>query len=310
MEKRELMFFNPVFKTMIWGGNKMRDEFGYKIPAENTGECWAVSAHPNGDCVCISGEYEGKTLSWLWDNHRKLFGNYEGDRFPLLLKVIDAKTDLSIQVHPSDDYAKVNENGSLGKTECWYILDCDPDSTIVVGHNAKTKEELCKLIDEHKFTDLIKEVKVEKGDFIQIDPGTVHAIKGGVMILETQQNSDITYRVYDYDRLQDGKPRQLHIDQSKDVITVPAKEGAVMKTTDTEGVSKLVSCNYYSVEKIIVKNSLVILNDSPFRIVSCIEGEGTVDGRVLKKGEHFVVPGGYGSLSFSGNMTLISSVPA
>ena len=132
-----------------------------------------------------------------------MFGNEDGKygkEFPLLIKIIDAKSDLSIQVHPDNAYAKEHENGSLGKTECWYILDSEPGTQIVIGHHAKDKEELMQMVEEKRWKDLIREVPVKKGDFYQIDPGCVHAIKGGTVILETQQSSDITYRVYDYDR--------------------------------------------------------------------------------------------------------------
>lgn len=287
----------------------MKDVFGYDIPAENTGECWAVSAHPNGDCVCRNGQFKGKTLSYLWEHNPSLFGNVSSDRFPLLLKVIDAKTDLSIQVHPDDSYAKEHENGSLGKTECWYILDAEDNSTLVVGHNAKSREELCKLIDQKNFDGLFSLVPVKKGDFIQIDPGTVHAIKGGVMILETQQNSDITYRVYDYDRLQNGKPRELHLEQSKAVITVPAKEGSVIATSTAPGFEKLVDCKYYSVTKINVCGNLSCETSDIFRIVSCVEGKGKVCDTFVKAGDHFVVPAGFEGLTFEGEMTLIMSNP-
>ena len=150
----------------------------------------------------------------------------DSDRFPLLIKIIDAKDDLSIQVHPDDDYAKVHENGSLGKTECWYILDCKKKCDDRYRTQFKDKEELSRMIHEGKWSEFIREIPIKKGDFLQIDPGTVHAIKGGTLILETQQNSDITYRVYDYGRLSNGKPRELHIDKSIDVITVPAKSVA------------------------------------------------------------------------------------
>lgn len=307
---KELLFFDPVFKEMIWGGNKMRDVFSYNIPGEKTGECWAVSAHPNGDCVCRSASFKGKTLSELWKEQPGLFGNYSSDRFPLLLKVIDAKDDLSIQVHPDDKYAGEKENGSLGKTECWYILECDEDATLVVGHNAATKEELCDMIDNGKFRELIREVPIKKGDFIQINPGTVHAIKGGVMILEIQQNSDITYRLYDYDRLQNGQPRQLHLEQSKAVITVPQKEGSVKSTSDEDGVYNLVECDYYRVLKINISDKAEYSSDSAFSIVSCIEGAGCVSGIQIKKGDHFIVPSDYGKVVFEGKMTLIVSTPA
>ncbi|MBD8972336.1 MAG: hypothetical protein EGQ63_00625, partial [Clostridiales bacterium] len=127
----EIMFLNPVFKEMIWGGNRMRNEYGYDIPGDDTGECWAISAHPNGDGVIANGTYAGWNLSRLWAEHRELFGNQEGEVFPLLTKIIDAKNDLSIQVHPDDVYAKEHENGSLGKMECWYILDAKEGGTIV-----------------------------------------------------------------------------------------------------------------------------------------------------------------------------------
>ena len=128
--RSELLLLEPVFKQMIWGGSRLKDDFGYDIPGDNTGECWAISAHPHGDCTLKNTEYKGKILSWLWENHRELFGNVQGDRFPLLIKIIDAKADLSIQVHPDDAYAAEHENGSLGKMECWYILDAKEGGTI------------------------------------------------------------------------------------------------------------------------------------------------------------------------------------
>jgi len=194
----EILFMAPVFKQMIWGGNKLGSKWGYAIPGENTGECWAVSAHPNGDCTIKEGTFAGKTLSQLWTEEPQLFGDTTGDRFPLLIKIIDANDDLSIQVHPDDIYAGKNENGSFGKTECWYILDAPEGATLVIGHNAKDKAELEDMIHNGRWEEFLREVPVKRGDFIQIDPGTVHAIKGGIEILETQQNSDITYRVYYY----------------------------------------------------------------------------------------------------------------
>jgi len=155
-KQRPILFLEPVFKEMIWGGNRLRSLFGYDIPGEDTGECWAIGAHQNGDCVVKEGIFKGKTLSRLWKEDPYLFGNEEGDRFPLLIKIIDAKDNLSIQVHPDDAYAQVHENGSLGKTECWYILDCPEGAELVVGHNAKTKEELTEMISEGKWDEFIR----------------------------------------------------------------------------------------------------------------------------------------------------------
>jgi mannose-6-phosphate isomerase len=306
----EIIFLKPVFKEMIWGGNRLSKEFHYDIPSDSTGECWAVSAHENGDCVVKNGKYQGKSLSYLWMNHRELFGNLAGQVFPLLIKIIDAKSDLSIQVHPDDSYAKLNENGSLGKTECWYILDCDQDSQIVVGHNAKNKEELKDMIATNRWTDLIQVRPIKKGDFFQITPGTVHAIKGGTLILETQQSSDVTYRLYDYDRLQDGKPRELHIDKSIDVINCPHvdsdTEGKVL-TLDNGKVEELIQCEFYKVKKISLWGKERFQQTEPFLICSVIEGNGTINGQAINKGDHFILPVDFGTYEFDGTMQLIVS---
>ena len=308
---RPILFLNPVFKEMIWGGNQLAEKFGYEIPGDRTGECWAVSAHPNGDCTVREGEYAGRKLSELFKEEPELFGNLPLDRFPLLIKIIDAKADLSIQVHPDDAYAKVHENGSLGKTECWYILDCPEDATLVVGHNAGSREELKEMIDQKRWSELIREVPVKKGDFIQINPGTVHAIKGGLMILETQQNSDITYRVYDYDRLSNGKPRELHVQQSIDVITVPAPsaEDSVSHAADLPAntMNELIACDYYKVYKLTVTEPVSFEQEHPFLIMSVIEGEGLVNGQMIRKGDHFILPSGFGKVELQGDMTLIVS---
>lgn len=310
-QTRELMFLEPVFKEMIWGGNRMRGEYGYDIPGEQTGECWAVSAHPNGDGTIRNGSLRGQFLSDVYKNHKELFGNPTSDKFPLLTKIIDAKDNLSIQVHPDDDYAKVHENGSLGKTECWYILDCDEDATIVIGHNAKTREELKEMIEEGKWSELIREIPIKKGDFLQINPGTVHAIKGGTMILESQQNSDITYRVYDYDRLQNGQPRQLHKEQSIEVITVPHEDYVVQKQEGSDPTEELlVSCPYYKVWKFQITDKKDYEMKEDFQIVSVIEGCGMVDGHMVKKGDHFIIPYQYGNVHMEGQMEIIVSSPA
>ncbi len=310
-KERPILFLNPVFKQMIWGGSRLGSDWPYQIPGDNTGECWAVSAHPNGDCRVREGIYEGCTLSALWEKHPELFGETGYDRFPLLTKIIDAKTDLSIQVHPDDAYAKVHENGSFGKTECWYILDCQEDSTLVIGHHAKDRQEMEDMIRQGKWSQFIREIPVKKGDFIQIDPGTVHAIKGGIMLLETQQNSDITYRVYDYDRLTDGKPRQLHVEQSIDVITVPAKSAkeSVIEADKLpqNQMNLLISCDYYKVWKLDVTKQISFEQEYPFLIMSVTQGEGLLNGQMIQKGDHFILPCGYGKVEMQGNMQIIAS---
>ena len=315
----QLLFLKPVFKQMIWGGDRLATDWGYEIPGADTGECWAIGAHPNGDCQVVSGAYKGKTLSSLWTEKPALFGNVDkagnlkSDKFPLLIKIIDAKADLSIQVHPDDLYAMKNENGSFGKTECWYILDCPEDATLIVGHHASSKEEMEEMIDQGRWNEFLQEVPVKKGDFIQIDPGTLHAIKGGIMLLETQQNSDITYRVYDYDRLSDGKPRQLHVEQSKAVTTVPAVPAYECIShpeilTDNE-ISVIISNPYYEVSHMRVKGQAAFKQTDTFRNVTVLEGTGLINGTLIRRGDHFIIPAGYGLVSLEGEMTLFMSTP-
>lgn len=308
----ELLMMEPVFKEAIWGGKKLRDVFGYAIPSDSTGECWAISGHKNGEGHIVGGSYDGMALSRLWEEKPELFGHYPGTQFPLLVKIIDAKQDLSIQVHPDDAYASVHENGSLGKTECWYVLDCEPGTEIVIGHHAKDKAEMEKMIRNHEWAEFIRSVPVKKGDFFQIDPGCLHAIKGGTLILETQQSSDITYRVYDYDRLSNGKPRPLHVEQSIATIKapfVPSGETPVSEILEGAEHTHLIRCRYYSVDKYDVHGVFVHEFSSYFTNVSILDGEGTVNGIAVKKGDHFIVPHGYGTCRFEGEFSMICSNP-
>ena len=316
---KEILFLDPVCTHNIWGGTRLREDFHYPVEGDDLWECWGISAHPNGDGTLRDCGFSGMKLSELWKKHPEVFGKVDSDRFPLLIKIIDAKDDLSIQVHPDDDYAKVHENGSLGKTECWYILDCKKNGTIVIGHNSRTKEELSRMIHEGKWSEFIREIPIKKGDFLQIDPGTVHAIKGGTLILETQQNSDITYRVYDYGRLSNGKPRELHIDKSIDVITVPAKSAAdsVKSVADlpVNTLNELYACKYFHIYKIDVSGKMTFEQNAPFMNMTVTDGNGIVNGqpnlsvtaKTVTKGDHFILPNGFGNVELQGSMQIIAS---
>ncbi|MBM6814731.1 class I mannose-6-phosphate isomerase [Olsenella uli] len=313
---RDLIFPTPIFHEKIWGGRKLADDFGYEIPDGPIGECWAISAHPNGDCAISGGAWDGMRLSELWDQHRELFGDVEGDRFPLLIKIIDAKDNLSVQVHPDDAYAAEHENGSLGKRECWYVLAADEGTQIVIGQRAHDRAELAGMIDEGRWDDMLNLVPCHVGDFFPIEPGTVHAIQGGTLILETQQSSDVTYRVYDYDRVgDDGKPRELHIQQSLDVVDYAAQALASGEVTapEVDGVTELMECPNFVVDRVRMAGEKDVAQPWPFLCVSVIEGSGTVCAseagvtHEIARGTHFVAPAGCGELSFVGDMTLVTS---
>lgn len=311
----EPIFLKPLFMYRIWGGTSLRDNFGYEIPSENTGECWAISSHENGDCVVLNGEFKGFTLSKLWNEHIELFGNTKGDKFPLLTKILDANDNLSVQVHPNDDYAKINENGELGKTECWYIIDCDDDSEMIFGHNAKSREELTEMINNNKWDKLLKKVKIKKGDFFYVPSGTIHALCKGTLVLETQQNSDTTYRVYDYDRVDNnGNKRELHIYKSIDVTTVPHienKNNYKTISTDAFECTTFVSNDFFSVHKLNTFSECEFKHDKPFSLYSILEGEGSLTSNSvvypLAKGDNFILPSTIKDFKLNGNMEIIIS---
>ena len=311
----EPLFLKPLFMYRIWGGTALRDKFNYEIPSENTGECWAISSHENGDCEITNGKFKGMTLSNLWSNHKELFGNMPGDKFPLLTKILDANDNLSVQVHPDNEYAKENENGELGKTECWYIIDCDDDAEMIFGHNAKSKEELEYMVSNNKWSDLLRRVKVNKGDFFYVPSGTIHALCKGTLVLETQQNSDTTYRVYDYDRVDsNGNKRDLHVDKSIAVTTVPHVENKSdynIIENDNFKLTTFLSNEFFSVHKLDVFSEYSSTQDKPFELYSVIDGSGKLVSNTheysLNKGDNFILPNNFGEFKLIGNLQLIIS---
>ncbi|WP_086350293.1 mannose-6-phosphate isomerase, class I [Candidatus Enterococcus clewellii] len=316
------LFLKPVFQEKIWGGNRLHSVFGFDLPSDKIGEDWAISAHPHGVGTVINGEFAGKKLDELWTEHRELFGHATGDVFPLLIKILDAEDDLSVQVHPDDTYGLAHE-GELGKTECWYIIDAEPGASIIYGHHAKTREELAEMIHEGKWDDLLTKVPVKKGDFFYVPSGTIHAIGKGIMILETQQSSDTTYRVYDYDRKDDnGNPRELHLQQSIDVTTVPAKAPVLEIQQQNQGQSTVVTylkTEFFNVYEWLVKGSLKLKKGAPYTLATVIEGAGSLviekenptqnDSYELKKGDSFILPTDIEKWRVEGDMTIIASEP-
>jgi len=306
------IFLMPVFQERIWGGTKLRELFGYDIPSETTGECWAVSAHPNGQSVVKNGPYQGMTLGELWTTHPELFAS-RSSVFPLLTKLLDASDDLSVQVHPNDEYAGKHENGELGKTECWYIVDAEPGAAIVYGHEARTKEQLASMIASGQWDELLTSVPVKAGDFFYVPSGTIHALGKGIVVLETQQSSDTTYRVYDYDRKdKEGNLRELHLEKAIDVTTVPqAYEPISYSTRETEGLaaSTFVSNDFFTVDKWDVSGAAQLPASGKYRLFSIIDGSGSLHASgerfELRKGDHFILPVGFGPYVLEGRLQLI-----
>lgn len=311
------IFLQPVFKERIWGGTALFNTFQYNIPSKSTGECWAFSAHQNGQSVVKTGEFIGLTLGELWDKKREIFGELKQSVFPLLTKILDVTSDLSIQVHPGDEYAYTHENGELGKTECWYIIDCEENAEIVYGHNASTKQELITMMENRQWNRLLRREKIKSGDFFYVPAGMIHALCKGTLVLEIQQNSDTTYRIYDYDRVdRDGNLRELHLDKAMDVINIPHQpKDTCNKILQMDGatITKFVESEYFSVYKWDITSFLSLTQMEPFQLVSVVEGNGhiqTAEGIFfIEKGDHFILPFNLGDFTIMGNMQLIVSHP-
>ncbi len=308
-------------KDYIWGGTKLREEFGKESSLERLAESWELSCHKDGSSVIADGKYAGKTLpEYIAENPAALGENCKKfEFFPVLIKLIDACDNLSVQVHPDNEYAQRVE-GEYGKTEMWYIVDCDDDASLIYGFKDRiSKEDFRKAIEENTLLDKVNTVPVKKGDVFFINAGTLHAIGKGILIAEIQQNSNTTYRVYDYGRVgADGKPRELHIEKALDVTELkPAPEQNSYIPLALEGdcagtsVQLLADCEYFTVSKAELDSSLYVAEatDASFIHILAVEGSGILsDGSeemTLKKGESIFIPAGSGKYNITGNCSII-----
>ena len=312
----DILFLEPSYQDYMWGGSRLKEEFNKNTPYEITAESWEVSTNGHGKSKIINGEYKGKDLEEIFQNsniRREIFGCkcIGMQKFPLLIKFIDAKQDLSVQVHPDDNYAKKYENDS-GKTEMWYILDCKKDAKLVYGlKNNVKKEDLIKYIKNGIIKPYLNYIDIKKGDIIYVPSGTVHAILADTLICEIQQNCDLTYRIYDWDRVdKDGKPRELHIKKAIDIINFDNK--IEKKLSQDIEYQNLVSSRYFSVDKIKVEGEYSSnSNKESFYAINVIEGEGTIKTKEkeykIYKGNSFIIPALLGEYKIIGKLILLSS---
>lgn len=308
----EILKLNPVFKDYIWGGTRLRDDFGLKTDINPVAEGWMLACHKDGMNTIDGGEYDGKTLeSVIKEGGKSKIAGTNSEKFPyfpVLIKLIDAKDNLSVQVHPDNEYAARVEH-EFGKTEMWYVLDAAPGATLIYGFKNKIgKEEFKQAIESNTLLDVLNVVEVKKGDMFFIEAGTVHAIGKGALIAEIQQNSNSTYRVYDYGRLgKDGKPRELHIQKAIDVSkTEPAKYGTKPfgKKEEISGGTRqmLTECPLFSVYNYELCGKVELnANEESFNHILVVDGSGKIGGREFKKGDSFFVPANYGNYEIDGN---------
>lgn len=285
----EILFLSAPLKERIWGGNYFKDVLKVTDSSSKYGELWSCSGHKEGESIILNGTYKGHTLSAIFKNHRELFNNSTLDEFPILVKLIATSDKLSVQVHPDDEYAKKYEN-QYGKTEGWLILDSKEDSSIIIGHNAKNKEELINYIKNDDYINLLNEIRVKKGEFYPIPSKTIHALGKNLVILEVQQSSDVTYRFYDYHRKdKEGKERQLHVKKAIDVTSYE-KYNFQIKNVIEENIETIWKNQYFEVNSYQVNQKFEFNNsNSDYYIVSIIEGQVSVDGTELTLGKSFIV---------------------
>lgn len=313
----------PAFKDYLWGGTKLREVYGKPCDFDKVAESWELSTHPAGESRVDGGAYNGLTLSQYFQQVPQALGKNAAafESFPVLIKLIDAKDPLSIQVHPSDEYA-LRVEGEYGKTEMWVIVDCEPGAFLYFGVNRLvSKEEFRQRIEDNTVLEVLNKVEVHPGDVFFIQAGTIHAIGAGILICEIQQNSNCTYRVYDYDRRgADGRPRELHIEKALDVCRLEPSDTASrlgeVKALAGGTVQQLGACKYFSTEKLIVEEALTLeVGEDSFVSLLATDGSGWVEGPenklAFRAGDSLLVPAGAGRVRVTGRAVLVkTTVPA
>ena len=294
----QLINFKPIYQTRVWGGRTLETRFERQLPDDSTpfGESWEISAREEADSVVCGGELDGKTLTELWADpelRKTIFGAEapDGDRFPLLCKILDCREKLSIQVHPPAEIA--DKLGGEPKTEVWYIADADPGAEMYVGvKKGIDKAAFRKALEDGTAEEVVHCIRPEKGDYIFIESGRLHAIGAGLLIYEIQQNSDTTYRVYDWNRMGlDGKPRQLHVEQSMQCIDFSDVEPG-LDSSDNEVICE---CEYFKLEehKLTPSSSLQSVTDSRFAVITVVDGIlELADNSTVKEGDFFITSKG------------------
>lgn len=312
---KTIFHLEPVFKEIVWGGNRLKEDYGFKSDLKNIAEAWMLCARDDGDNTILTGRYKGKSFKQYIKSHKEALGTKGAkyEEFPLLIKFIDAKADLSVQVHPDDEYARIHEN-SYGKTEAWYILDCEEGAQLIYGFNKElTSEEFKNSIEDNTFLDYVNKVTVKKGDVFFINAGTLHAIGSGILLAEVQQNCNTTYRVYDYNRLVDGKPRELHVQKAIDVTDTvpPVRNGApdgepVVNGDGTE--QALCQCEFFKMDTLSVDGEYAFnVNAESFASVLVLEGNGTVGGIDAVAGDSLFIEADFGKVTINGKIKVLIS---
>ncbi len=317
----EILSLYPTLKETIWGGRALIDDYGFETDGDNAAEAWLLSCHKDGPSFVTNGEYKGKTLLEVIEKEGKaVLGTNNADirDFPVLIKIIDARDKLSVQVHPDDEYAYKYENEN-GKTEAWYVLKCDEGASLIYGmKHSVSREEFAAAIENGTLLDDVNVVNVKTGDVVFIPSGMLHAIGEGILLAEVQQSSNSTYRVFDYNRRdKNGNLRELHVKKAVDVVDLGvtevdfSAEGKPEKTGDAEKTF-LTGCNYFSMTKVELDGTYTdTADEKSFVSLLVLDGDGKItsaDGEIeLKKGSSIFIPANKGEFTVSGKLEILET---
>lgn len=321
MNSNEPFLLSPAYKDYLWGGERLKKEFNKKTDISPLAESWECSTHPDGLSIVRTGINKDKTLDEVLKEHPEYLGEHPSklDQFPILIKFIDAKKDLSVQVHPTDEYAREVEHQSYGKTEMWYVIDATEDAKLVYGFNKDvTKEQLLDGFKKGNFNKYLQRVKVKKGDMFLIPSGQVHAICAGALVAEIQENSNLTYRLYDYDRVgKDGKKRELHIDKALDVANLnssaePIQKMKVLRFKNGFAKELLCRCKYFQTFKVLLNSKTGInyqTDNLSFHVFLCYDGKCVInfnnESLEFKKGDCLFIPANSPELKLIGKASFL-----
>jgi len=289
----EPFLLRPAYKDYLWGGDRLKKEFNKKTDIKPLAESWECSVHPDGESVISGGRFDKRTLKSVLDDNPDYMGTHPDKDFgfPILIKLIDAKEDLSLQVHPNDEYAYTHENKEHGKAEMWYVLDAKKDARLIYGFNHDTSEKCLRdALKKGIIERYLNKVEVQKDDVFFVKPGTVHAIGAGTLIAEIQESSNVTYRLYDYDRIdKNGNKRELHIDKAMEVTDFheagdPRPPLRLLKYKRGYASEMIARCQYFEVLRIILNtieyDDICVpfkADELSFRVLLCIDGAGHIE---------------------------------
>ncbi|MBQ8165640.1 MAG: class I mannose-6-phosphate isomerase [Lachnospiraceae bacterium] len=313
-----ILKLKPVGKDYLWGGNRLNEEYGKHIPMSPLAETWECSVHPDGPSMIVEGEHQGKTLDVVLKEHPEYMGTKMSNHgeLPILIKFIDAKKDLSVQVHPNDEYARIHENQN-GKTEMWYVLDAEPGAYLVYGFEHPVTENILReAVSEGTLDKHLHKQYVKKGDVVFVPAGMVHGIGAGILVAEIQENSNVTYRVYDYNRTdKDGNKRELHFDKAVRVMNmdeVSKNKVEPHMVRYFKGCSRelLCRCEFFETERIAVQSECTFdIDEESFQVILCLDGSGSMnvanDVVGFMKGDCLFLPADSGNCNIMGDTELL-----